>query len=207
MTTITTENLAVQIDGRLILENITVQFQPGTMTAITGESGSGKSTLLNALGLLLPAASGSVFIDGENTSRWGDRQKENFWRKHAAFIYQDYGVIDEENLFFNVALAQQLAKRYSNEIDAILSKVGLGGRGKSKAAVLSGGEKQRLGIARAIFKNASVIFADEPTASLDPDNAAKVISLLRERAQAGATVVIATHDPALAAECTNQIKL
>lgn len=207
MTTITTENLAVQIDGRLILENITVQFQPGTMTAITGESGSGKSTLLNALGLLLPAASGSVFIDGENTSSWGDRQKESFWRKHAAFIYQDYGVIDEENLFFNVALTQQLAKRYSNEIDAILSEVGLGGRGKSKAAVLSGGEKQRLGIARAIFKNASVIFADEPTASLDPDNAAKVISLLRERALAGAIVVIATHDPALAAECTNQIKL
>ena len=207
MTTITTENLAVQIDGRLILENITVQLQPGSMIAITGESGSGKSTLLNALGLLLPAAAGAVFIDGENTSRWGDRQKESFWRKHAAFIYQDYGVIDEENLFFNVALTQQLAKRYSNEIDAILSKVGLGGRGKSKAAVLSGGEKQRLGIARAIFKNASVIFADEPTASLDPDNAAKVISLLRERALAGAIVVIATHDPALAAECTNQIKL
>ena len=83
----------------------------------------------------------------------------------------------------------------------------MGGRGKSKAAVLSGGEKQRLEIARAIFKNASVIFADEPTASLDPDNAAKVISLLRERALAGAIVVIATHDPALAAECTNQIKL
>ena len=104
MTTITTENLAVQIDGRLILENITVQFQPGTMTAITGESGSGKSTLLNALGLLLPAASGSVFIDGENTSSWGDRQKESFWRKHAAFIYQDYGVIDEENLFLMLRL-------------------------------------------------------------------------------------------------------
>ena len=127
MTTITTENLAVQIDGRLILENITVQFQPGSMIAITGESGSGKSTLLNALGLLLPAASGSVFIDGENTSSWGDRQKESFWRKHAAFIYQDYGVIDEENLFFNVALTQQLAKRYSNEIDAILSEVGVRG--------------------------------------------------------------------------------
>lgn len=122
-----------------------------------------------------------------------------------SFIYQDYGIIDDETVSFNVSL-----KKFGNnqgQIKEVLEIVGLQGREKDKALVLSGGEKQRLGIARAILKNASVIFADEPTASLDNSNRQLVVSLLKDCANRGAAIILATHDERLVAECDTVVRL
>ena len=118
---------------------------------------------------------------------------------------QDYGIIDDETVSFNVSL-----KKFGNnqgQIKEVLEIVGLQGREKDKALVLSGGEKQRLGIARAILKNASVIFADEPTASLDNSNRQIVVSLLKDCANRGAAIILATHDERLVAECDTVVRL
>ena len=121
-------------------------------------------------------------------------------------VLEDGGIIiDDETVSFNVSL-----KKFGNnqgQIKEVLEIVGLQGREKDKALVLSGGEKQRLGIARAILKNASVIFADEPTASLDNSNRQLVVSLLKDCANRGAAIILATHDERLVAECDTVVRL
>ena len=167
-------NVSLSINGRRILSNVTLLAEGGKMTALTGKSGSGKTTLLNCLGLIHPIDSGKIFVDNNDVTGWRESQRTLFWKDHASFIYQDYGIIDDETVSFNVSL-----KKFGNnqgQIKEVLEIVGLQGREKDKALVLSGGEKQRLGIARAILKNASVIFADEPTASLDNSNRQLVVS-------------------------------
>ena len=166
-------NVSLSINGRRILSNVTLLAEGGKMTALTGKSGSGKTTLLNCLGLIHPIDSGKIFVDNNDVTGWRESQRTLFWKDHASFIYQDYGIIDDETVSFNVSL-----KKFGNnqgQIKEVLEIVGLQGREKDKALVLSGGEKQRLGIARAILKNASVIFADEPTASLDNSNRQLVV--------------------------------
>ena len=185
-------NVSLSINGRRILSNVTLLAEGGKMTALTGKSGSGKTTLLNCLGLIHPIDSGKIFVDNNDVTGWRESQRTLFWKDHASFIYQDYGIIDDETVSFNVSL-----KKFGNnqgQIKEALEIVGLQGREKDKALVLSGGEKQRLGIARAILKNASVIFADEPTASLDNSNRQLVVSLLKDCANRGAAIILATHD-------------
>lgn len=146
--------------------------------------------------------SGSIIIDENNATKWNDKEKIKFWHDHAAFIYQDYGIIEDESVNYNVTLFKKQSGR--KDVDEILKIVGLENRGIDLASVLSGGEKQQLGVARAIYKKASVIYADEPTASLDSMNRQLVIDLLKECRQRGATVILATHDERLVTEC-NQI--
>ena len=125
--------------------------------------------------------------------------------KYATFIYQDYGIVEDETVAYNITLDKSKAK--SKAVKNILAKVGLNGRDSELAIVLSGGEKQRIGIARAILKNASIIYADEPTASLDSENRQIVINLLKECASNGAIVILATHDDRLVSECNKVINL
>lgn len=143
-------NVSLSINGRRILSNVTLLAEGGKMTALTGKSGSGKTTLLNCLGLIHPIDSGKIFVDNNDVTGWRESQRTLFWKEHASFIYQDYGIIDDETVSFNVSL-----KKFGNnqgQIKEALEIVGLQGREKDKALVLSGGEKQRLGIARAILK-------------------------------------------------------
>jgi len=198
-------NVSLSINGRRILSNVTLLAEGGKMTALTGKSGSGKTTLLNCLGLIHPIDSGKIFVDNNDVTGWRESQRTLFWKDYASFIYQDYGIIDDETVSFNVSL-----KKFGNnqgQIKEVLEIVGLQGREKDKALVLSGGEKQRLGIARAILKNASVIFADEPTASLDNSNRQLVVSLLKDCANRGAAIILATHDERLVAECDTVVSL
>ena len=198
-------NVSLSINGRRILSNVTLLAEGGKMTALTGKSGSGKTTLLNCLGLIHPIDSGKIFVDNNDVTGWRESQRTLFWKDHASFIYQDYGIIDDETVSFNVSL-----KKFGNnqgQIKEVLEIVGLQGREKDKALVLSGGEKQRLGIARAIFKNATIIYADEPTASLDTNNRRLVIDLLRQCIKEGASVILATHDERLVKECDKVIDM
>lgn len=199
------DNVSLSINGRRILSNVTLLAEGGKMTALSGKSGSGKTTLLNCLGLILPVDSGEVLVDNTDATRWREAQRAAFWRKSASFIYQDYGIIDDESVSFNVSLRKIGSNQ--RQINEVLKTVGLSSREKERAMVLSGGEKQRLGIARAIYKNASVIFADEPTASLDEANRNLVISLLRECANRGVAVILATHDERLVKECEEVVVL
>lgn len=199
------DNIGVMINGKNIFTNVTFELDNKEMVAITGASGSGKTTLLNCLGLIQKVNSGSIIIDGKNATKWTDKQKTNFWRDHATFIYQDYGIIEDETVAYNVTLNKRQARGI--DVEEILKSVGLEGRGQVFASVLSGGEKQRLGVARAIYKNAAIIYADEPTASLDIHNQQLVINLLRDCAKRGATVILATHDERLVKECDKVIDL
>lgn len=199
-------SIGVVINEKNIFSNVSFAIDRKEMVAITGPSGCGKTTLLNCLGFIQTIGSGNIIVDGKNATKWNDKEKTKFWHSHAAFIYQDYGIIEDETVSYNVTLNKR--KSRGNDVKEILKKVGLEGRGQEGiASVLSGGEKQRLGIARAIFKNASIIFADEPTASLDAKNRQLVIDLLRQCTKQGATVILATHDERLVKECDKVIDM
>ena len=199
------DGLAVAIDGRPVLDGEFVSCAPGTMTALVGPSGSGKTTLLHCLGLLLPVDRGRVLIDGTDATRYGSAARRRFWRDHAAFVLQDYGIMDEESVAFNVTMRSSiLGKRATGDqqrLAQVLEQTGLLGRQAEVASHLSGGEKQRLALARAVYKRAEVVFVDEPTASLDAANRQKVIDLLVAFAADGRTVIVSTHDAEVIDAC------
>lgn len=201
---ITVENAAVTIGSRTVLANASASAAPGRVLALVGPSGSGKTTLLGVMGMLRTIDSGRVLVDGVDASGWKDAARVRFWRRHAAFVFQDYGLIEERSVAHNVALSGLRTwgtpRSARHRVAAVLERVGLADRIDETVARLSGGEKQRVGIARAMFREADVILADEPTASLDAENRDSVIALLRGEAARGATVIVATHDaPMIAA--------
>jgi ABC-type lipoprotein export system ATPase subunit len=198
-------DIAVDISGRKVFSNVSFEMKKGEMVAITGPSGCGKTTLLNCLGMIKTVDYGKIIINGKNVTKYKDKEKTKFWHDYATFIYQDYGIIEDASVAYNVTLDKY--KMNSDKVQKILKKVGLEGRNNELAIVLSGGEKQRIGIARAIFKNATVIYADEPTASLDVKNRELVIELLGQCAKKGAIVVLATHDERLVNECDRIIDM
>jgi putative ABC transport system ATP-binding protein len=199
------DNITMTIDGRAIFNGVSLACEGGTMTALVGPSGSGKTTLLHCLGLLQKPSGGRITIDGTDTSGWGSAGRRRFWRESASFVLQDYGVMEDESVAFNVAMTAGLlggrviadTKRLSEALEA----TGLGGRDTELASHLSGGEKQRLAVARAIYKNASAVFVDEPTASLDAANRTHVIQLFSSLAKRGCLVVVATHDDEMMSAC------
>lgn len=205
------ENITVTIDGKDVLKEQSVHAKPGATLALVGPSGCGKTTLLNVLGLLRRVDGGQVHVGGRDATRWDDRRRRRFWQQHAAFVIQDYGLIDEESVQYNVALSRMslfgVNKRLKVSIESALERVGLTGRGSEKVSTLSGGEKQRVSLARAMFRSADVIFADEPTASLDLDNRNLVTRFLQEEAARGAAVIIATHDESLTKACDISLRL
>ncbi|MEA5456471.1 ATP-binding cassette domain-containing protein [Sinomonas sp. JGH33] len=208
---ITAENVTVTIDRHDVVARQSVSAKSGQTLALVGPSGSGKTTLLNVLGLLRRVDDGRVLVGGEDATRWNDRRRRGFWQRHAAFVFQDYGLIDEESVAYNVALSKLplfgLRAGHKAAVEEVLERVGLGGRSADKVSTLSGGEKQRVGLARAMFRSADVIFADEPTASLDLENRNLVTNFLLGEASRGATVVVATHDESLMAACDVRMSL
>lgn len=204
-------DVSVSIDGRTIIDRVDLSCPPGTMTAIVGPSGSGKTTLLHCLGLLQVPTAGQVLADGSDTTGWSSSRRRRFWSDHSAFVLQDYGVMDEETVAFNVTMA---ARRFglgrkpdAARLQEILRRTGLSGRDGEPAARLSGGEKQRMSIARALYKDASVVLVDEPTASLDSANRARVVDLFTELAHQGRVVIIASHDDEMIDACTGRFSV
>lgn len=199
------QNISVKIGKQPILNGESVCCEPGIMTALVGPSGSGKTTLLHCLGLLLPVDSGSILLNGNDITNYSTVARRRFWQDHAAFILQDYGIIDEESLAFNVTMQSSIIRKHASGNKALLmqslEQTGLKNREKELAGHLSGGEKQRLALARAIYKDANILFVDEPTASLDESNRHLVIRLLKEFAKRGRTVIVSTHDSEMIDAC------
>ncbi|MCU9593309.1 ATP-binding cassette domain-containing protein [Caldibacillus thermolactis] len=198
------QEISLSIGGKKVLNRESICCLPGKMSALVGPSGCGKTTLLNCLGLLLPVDEGSIFIDGNNVTKFNAASRRKFWRDYAAFILQDYGIMDEETVAFNVTMESSVFGRIKGNrerLTQVLKQTGLQGREEELAGHLSGGEKQRLALARAIYKDAKILFVDEPTASLDVDNRKMVIDLFTEFASRGRTVIVSTHDQEMIEAC------
>ncbi|MCU9602662.1 ATP-binding cassette domain-containing protein [Pallidibacillus thermolactis] len=198
------QEISLSIGGKKVLNRESICCLPGKMSALVGPSGCGKTTLLNCLGLLLPVDEGSIFIDGNNVTKFNAASRRKFWRDYAAFILQDYGIMDEETVAFNVTMESSVFGRIKGNrerLTQVLKQTGLQGREEELAGHLSGGEKQRLALARAIYKDAKILFVDEPTASLDADNRKMVIDLFTEFASRGRTVIVSTHDQEMIEAC------
>lgn len=202
------KNISVSIGGRKIIDQESIYCKQGKMTALVGPSGCGKTTLLHSLGLLLPINEGSILINGKDVSKYGEAERRKFWRDHAAFVLQDYGIMDEESIAYNVTMKSKLIGRgfvgNKERLEQALQQTGLKGRERELAGRLSGGEKQRLALARAIYKDAKFLFIDEPTASLDQANRQRVIDLFLKFAEGGSTVIVATHDAEMIHACDDK---
>lgn len=192
----TGDNLVTALDG------VCLALPAGTFTAVMGPSGSGKSTLLQcAAGLDLPDT-GTVHVDGEPLARGGEAALTKFRRERIGFVFQQFNLLPTLTVLENTVLPLRLAGRRVDRAAAIavLTRIGLGGRLHHLPAQLSGGQQQRVAIARALVTRPKVVFADEPTGSLDTRSARDVLGLLQEAVTGhGQTLVMVTHDPVAAA--------
>lgn len=182
------------------LADINFSIDQGSLTLIGGHSGAGKSTLLKLVAAIERPTAGMVLVNGENVGIM--RRAAIPWlRRNIGLIVQDQKLLFDRNAFDNVMLPLAIAgfppKEADRRVRAALDKVGLGERERAMPITLSGGEQQRLAIARAVVSRPNLLLADEPTAHLDPDNAREVAALFHEFQQVGVTVVIATHDESL----------
>ena len=191
-----------------VLRNVSFHLERGEMAFLTGHSGAGKSTLLKLIALIERCSRGQVLLDGENLNLAKDRQVP-YLRRKVGLIFQDYKLLQDRTVFDNVALPLLIAgygyHEVSRRVRASLDKVGLLGKEKKYPAVLSGGEQQRVGIARAVVNKPPMILADEPTGNLDPELSAEIMHLFEQFQQVGVTILIASHDISLIAQMNHRI--
>jgi cell division transport system ATP-binding protein len=185
--------------GREALRDVTCEIGAGEMVAVTGHSGAGKSTLLKLAAGLERASAGSVVVHGQNLAALGETALAVLRRK-IGFVFQDHKLLFDRSAYDNAALPLRIAgftqAQTGRRVRAALDKVGLLGREKSMPVALSGGEQQRLCIARAIVNRPSILIADEPTGNLDSDYARAITDLFASFNQVGVTVLLSTHDEA-----------
>lgn len=203
------DNLTKRYGDHVLWQNLTRDIPSGTMTAIVGPSGSGKSTLLNCIGLLDRPDEGTITLDDRPLSGLGQRRRRLYRRNTLGYLFQNYALIPDATVRENVVVAipGQRTPERSQRIAEALEQVGLSGREAEPTHHFSGGEQQRLALARLIAKRPALILADEPTGALDHGNAAVVIRTLRTLADDGATVLIATHNDDVRDACDERIDL
>jgi cell division transport system ATP-binding protein len=185
--------------GHEALRQVTLAIADGEMVAVTGRSGAGKSTLLKLAAGIERASSGSVVVSGQNLGALGETALAVL-RRRIGFVFQDHKLLFDRNAYENVALPLRIAglgrEETGRRVRAALDKVGLLAREKALPVALSGGEQQRLCIARAIVNRPAVLIADEPTGNLDADYARAIVDLFASFNQVGVTVLLSTHDEA-----------
>ncbi len=182
------------------LRGVDIEVREGEFVAITGASGSGKSTLLHVLGGLDRPDDGRVEVDGRDLSGLSDEDLAQLRRRRLGFVLQFFNLLPTLNARENVAfpLLLDAAPGALERADAALDDVGLAERGDHRPAQLSGGEQQRVALARALVGEPAVVMADEPTGNLDSATGTEILSLLRRTADRGQTIVLVTHDEAIA---------
>ena len=190
------------------LTGVSFTINQGEMIYVTGHSGAGKSTLLKLIATIERPTNGTVLINNQNVSKLKEATLP-FMRRQFGMVFQDHKLLFDRNCYYNVALPLAINGITGHEagkrIRAALDKVGLLGKEKVMPITLSGGEQQRLAIARAVVSRPSILIADEPTGNLDRNYAADIISLFRAFQQVGVTVIIATHDALSSAGTTNKV--
>jgi cell division transport system ATP-binding protein len=212
----TTENVMLKFDRVSkrypetgdVLRNISFHLQHGEMAFLTGHSGAGKSTLLKLIAVIERSSRGQILLDGHNLNHAKDRQIP-YLRRKIGLIFQDYKLLQDRTVFDNVALPLLIAgygrHEVSRRVRASLDKVGLLGKERKYPLALSGGEQQRVGIARAVVNKPPMILADEPTGNLDPELSAEIMHLFEQFQQVGVTVLIASHDISLISQMNHRV--
>jgi putative ABC transport system ATP-binding protein len=193
------------------LDGLFLHIFEGELVAIMGKSGSGKSTLLNLLAALAPQTEGEIVVDNMELSALSDKQKAEYRRNTVGTIHQSFALIEQYTVLENILLALTFNKAKKSEkrkrIIEELNKLNIGHLLNKKVSKLSGGEKQRVAIVRALINDPKIILCDEPTGSLDSQNAKQVLEILKDINKNGKTIVLVTHDEGLAAECNRTITI
>ena len=187
-----------------VLQDVNWQVKRGSWTALLGASGSGKTTLLNLLGTLEKPDSGTILCEGADYQKLSKRQASQFRNNSIGFIFQSYQMMPEltilENVYLPAMIKSASSQEYKLKAEELLSKVGLADRLKHRPDELSGGEQQRVAVARAMINNPSLILADEPTGNLDSKTGAGILELFQQihEEKSGRTIIMITHDEKVA---------
>jgi putative ABC transport system ATP-binding protein len=191
---------------RDVLRGVSLEIAPGEVVALVGRSGSGKSTLLNLIAALDSPSGGQILVNGRSLSAMNERARTLFRREHVGFVFQFFNLLPTLTALENVLLPLEMVGRSSRDArvrgegERLLAAVGLEGRGDSYPDRLSGGEQQRVAVARALAHDPQLVLADEPTGALDVDTGRAVLAVLLQLAKArGKTIVLVTHSDEVAA--------
>lgn len=205
------ENISKSYGENKVLTNINLEFNQNEIVAIVGKSGSGKSTLLNIIGLLENRDSGSLLFNGENISDINSKKAIMLRRNFLGYVFQNFALIEEKSVLDNLVIAQKYSnktkKEKMKEIDDVLDMIGIANLKNNYVYQLSGGQQQKVAIARILLKQCEVILADEPTGSLDEENKKDIFNLFCELKNKQKCVIIVTHDLALADKCDRVINI
>lgn len=200
-----------QWEEKTVLRDISFSIPEGLMIAITGPSGSGKSTLLSLAGLIDTPTQGEIYFKGKSTSGFKEKERTFIRRETCGFIYQFSSLIPTLNVLENVLLPAILTKKVTTHdverAEEWLDMIGLAQKKEHVPHQLSGGEQRRVALVRALFREPSLLLADEPTADLDAENAQQVLNVLQVQKKAGKTILLVTHDAHLASQCDQVIGL
>ena len=191
------------------LSNVSFSVEQGEYVAIMGESGSGKTTLLNILAALDKPTSGEVLLDGRSLSTVKEKEIAAFRRDNLGFVFQDFNLLDtfslQDNIFLPLVLAGKGYKEMSQRLQPIAKKLGITELLAKYPYEVSGGQKQRAAVARALITNPKLVLADEPTGNLDPATAREIMELLSEINKRGTTVLVVTHNRELVNEMGKRV--
>ncbi|MEU4417700.1 ABC transporter ATP-binding protein [Nocardia salmonicida] len=211
MPSIEVSGLRKAFGSRTVLDNVSFTVESGSMVAVAGPSGSGKTTLLNCIGLLDTYDDGTIIVNGKDLARMKRGDRTRYFRHDVGYLFQNYALIDEETVDGNLDIACAYVSRGEGtkkdwKLHA-LAEVGLADKLSARVFELSGGEQQRVAVARLLIRQPKVILADEPTGALDGANRDIIMKLLRTMRDDGAAIVVVTHDPNVVAECDDQIRM
>lgn len=182
------------IGGHVIFDDLSMQIADREFAVLTGPSGCGKTTLLHMIGGIKPVDSGDILVGDFNVAK--GKNLMHYYRHEVGFLFQNFALVERKTVAENLSMIRKDARSSLSMADA-LQRVGMAGKEKQMVYSLSGGEQQRIALARLMMKQCSLILADEPTGSLDPNNAAQVMGILKSFSEMGKTVIMVTHAPNL----------
>ncbi|MBP0967863.1 MAG: ATP-binding cassette domain-containing protein [Oscillospiraceae bacterium] len=198
------ENLKKAFDTHVIFDGFSLEIPDKEFVVFTGASGCGKTTLLNMIGGIEPADSGEIIVDDLNITK--TRNLKTYFRQYVGFLFQNFALVENKTVEENLKMVRDQA-RSKVSMNEALDRVGMLSKEKQKVFSLSGGEQQRIALARLMMKQCRVVLADEPTGSLDRANAEQVMRILKSFSDMGKTVIMVTHDPSLIDDSMRRIVL
>lgn len=194
-----------------VLKEINLTIEKGEMLAITGRSGTGKSTLLHILGGMESPTNGKYYFSGREVASFNHKELASWRKENIGFILQNYALIEEKNIFDNVALPLLYAKKSKGEIKSkvfsLLEQLGLEDKAYQYPQELSGGQAQRVAIARALVNDPELILADEPTGSLDTETEKNILNIFKKINDEGKTFILVTHDETVSSMCNRTVTI